>query len=342
VSLSQAALTNLARIVAAIGACLLVSCAPYGTGSQAEQTASWQTLPVPPLNWAKARPADLRPPWMRLQASPKGETGYTFVTEMWDTAVNAYEIHNRKGGGPVCQVGPVRIAQGMTVDASGNLYVVTHFLHKIGVATFGPNCGNPGRRFVSPRGLPQDPITDGNTLYVTELSDLIEVYGIRSGESPLRKLSDKSVAEGIGLAVDSHHNLFWSVLGQPWMQGEVVIFASGKMPGRVLVAPKMGHDFPGGVMTDRSDNLLLVDQTANAIYIYAPPYKTPPFSVIPLKGTAVYCALTPRQDRLYCMDYQYGSVDAYKYPGGAYLYSYTNGIDESEEPIGIAIQPASS
>ncbi len=252
-----------------------------------------------------------------------------------------------KTAAPICSAGPVSFPEGITVDGSGVLYVVADFPgDKYGIATFGPTCGRAGRIFVSPKGAPLDPAVDGTTLYVTD-SDRIEVYDTGRKETspvdsfPVRKLSEGSGIGGIGLAVDSHHDLLWSTLAQPWMGGQVVLFANGRMPGRVLPATRIGHDFPGGVVIDRSDNLLLVDQTDSAIYVYAPPYNAPAFSVIPLKGVAVYCALAPRQTRLYCMDYQYGSVDAYTYPGGRYLYSYTNGIKASQEPVGIAIQPAS-
>jgi hypothetical protein len=38
------------------------------------------------------------------------------------------------------------------------------------------------------------------------------------------------------------------------------------------------------------------------------------------------------------MDVQYGSVDAYTYPGGDYVYSYNDGM-QAGSAIGIAIQP---
>ncbi len=61
----------------------------------------------------------------------------------------------------------------------------------------------------------------------------------------------------------------------------------------------------------------------------------------------MYCALGIRETRVYCLDYSFnagaanklGSVDVYTYPKGNYLYSYTNGLEAKDEPIGIAIQP---
>jgi hypothetical protein len=106
----------------------------------------------------------------------------------------------------------------------------------------------------------------------------------------------------------------------------------------VLKDTQIGADLPGGVLLDKKNNLLLIDQTTDAIDIFAPPYKAPASSTISLKGLAGSCALGPSQKRIYCLDYQYGAVDVYRYPEGTYIYSYTNGIDASQGPIGIAIQ----
>ncbi len=323
-------------VVVGIVPIALSGCAICGFPAQGISTVP-QAFPIPPSMLAKAH-AGKRPGWMRLAPDLVDSGSLTYVSEMWGTTVDAYRAHNRKDSGPVCEVGPVRIPEGMGVDSSGTLYVVTHFQSGIGVATFGPNCGKAGPTFTNPSGIPDDLAIDGDALYLTQTSNRIEVYNVKRGQAPIRKLSDGSVAEGIGLATDSRHDLFWSTLAEGWMQGQVVLFPKGEMPGHVLNSTKIGHDFPGGVLLDRSDNLLLIDQTESAIYIYAAPYDKPPFSVIPLKGAAVYCALTPSQDFLLCMDYQYGAVDAYKYPAGRYLYSYTNGIETKDEPIGIAIQ----
>jgi hypothetical protein len=60
---------------------------------------------------------------------------------------------------------------------------------------------------------------------------------------------------------------------------------------------------------------------------------------VSVKGWTVYCAVGLHEERLNWLDYEYGSVDVYAYPSGAYVYSYTNGIDPSFNPMGTAIQP---
>ena len=58
------------------------------------------------------------------------------------------------------------------------------------------------------------------------------------------------------------------------------------MPGTVLKPTKIGTDLPGGVLLDKANDLLLIDQTTDDIYLYSPPYNAPPFATISLKGLA--------------------------------------------------------
>jgi hypothetical protein len=284
------------------------------------------------------------PAWMKLRGELAASGGYTYVGQQYTNAINLYRANNIRNRPPVCQIGLAN-AQGMATDRSGTLYVTGNLPGGVAVQTFSPICGKPGLSFIDPDGLAVDPAVDGSTLYVTNLIDngqlaaIIEVYANGASRMPSGRLSDPSAYKGIGVAVDSHHSLFWSYATQAWSGGQVIKFPRGSMPG-VILKPTVGKDFPGGVLLDRFDNLLVVDQDTNSIHVFAPPYSAPAFSTILLKGTAVYCAMEPREERLHCLDYQYGSVDVYAYPVGTYIYSYTNGIDSRKAPIGIAILPS--
>jgi hypothetical protein len=235
----------------------------------------------------------------------------------------------------------------MTTDKSGTLYFTAGFIRAAGIATFGANCGGPGPRYTEDVGNPQDPVVDGATLYLTTIGPnnkgtakilVFSLLPVVGDHHPLRELSHPTAHTGIGVAVDSHHNLFWSAASQNFNDGFVIEFVNGQLPGRLLSATKLGTDFPGGVMIDEADNLLLIDQNKSSVFVYAPPYTSRPFKTIVLNGQSLYCALGLRQVRLYCMDVQYGSVDVYTYPGGDYVYSYNSGM-QAGSAIGIAIQP---
>jgi hypothetical protein len=280
------------------------------------------------------------PSWMRLR-SGSGGSDLTYVGQFWDS-INAYETNNRRDDAPICSIpASGEYPEGLATDSSGTLYVAGNYGKSLGVATFAPRCGAEGKTFDENYGEPADPAVDGTRLYLSISADValpgsVVVYDLSGGQQPTGRLTDPAAGTGFGVAVDSHHNLFWSNTGEYSGTGQIIEFRKGRMPGTVLRATLTPH-FPGGVLVDRSDNLLFIDQSASAIYAYAPPYKAPPFTSIALKSPAVYCAFGIGQTKIYCLDYANGSVDAYSYPKGTYLYSYTNGIEYGNEPIGIAV-----
>ena len=304
---------------------------------------------IPPALRARIQ-LGVHPAWMRTTGDATFDDGYTYVGQEFGSTINQYPTNNPHNLAPRCTIPNSDYHPlGMTTDKSGTLYFTAGYVGgPLGVLTFGANCGRPGLRYAEDYGNPQDPVVDGRTLYLTTLTGGINgpanilVYStVPSAAAPgttLRELSYPSVLTAVGVAVDSHHNLFWSAASQNYNDGFVVEFIDGQMPGRLLSVTKLGADYPGGVMIDRADNLLLIDQNKSSVFVYAPPYTSRPFKTIVLKGNSLYCALGLRQVRLYCMDVQYGSVDAYTYPGGAYVYSYNNGM-QAGSAIGIAIQP---
>lgn len=300
------------------------------------------------LSWA------VRPFWMKADSRAGRDVGYTDVSEFWATTIAQYRTNNRRNGAPICQVQPVKDAAGMEYGSDGTLYVAAQIRSSGGVVTFkatgavrsGTTCGIPGPVFKDPyvNNGQLDPAIDGTALYLANSTDGIAIpatviiFDINSGPNAVGELSDPTAEEGFAVAVDSHHNLFWSNTNKWTGGGQVIEFHRGKMPGTVLKPTKIGTDLPGGVLLDKANDLLLIDQTTGDIYLYAPPYNAPPFATISLKGLAGSCAFGLSQKRIYCLDYQYGAVDVYAYPKGTYVYSYTNGIDTSEAPIGIAIR----
>ena len=303
---------------------------------------------IPPALRARIQ-LGVHPAWMRTTGDATFEDGYTYVGQEFGSTINQYPTNNPHNLAPRCTIPNSDYHPlGMTTDKSGTLYFTAGFIRAAGIATFGANCGGPGPRYTEDYGNPQDPVVDGRILYLTTLfgpnqedpAEILVFSTVPSAtdQTPLRELSYPTATTGIGVAVDSHHNLFWSAASQKYNDGFVVEFVDGQMPGRLISATKLGTDFPGGVMIDQADNLLLIDQNKTSVFVYAPPYTKRPFKTIVLKGNSLYCALGLRQVRLYCMDVQYGSVDVYTYPGGDYVYSYNNGM-QANSAIGIAIQP---
>ena len=349
------------RVVTASLVIMLAACS--GNGSQLSTTQSSTarvTIEGSSLDRTSDRrsviPPSLRsrvqhgayPNWMKFGGDPAPEAGYVYVSEFYSNTINEYRANNQNNAAPICEITGPDGPQGIKVDRIGDLYTT----YALGVATFGPNCGTPGVAYTDPIDDSDDVAIDGTTLYVSNLGDTgltVSIYVYTLGDpNPLYQLFDLSALYptalvGLGLAVDSHHNLFWSVTSQEFNNGFVLEFPhdhDGLGPAFILNATKIGTDSPGGILFDRADNLLLIDQNSRSIYIYAPPYNAPAFSTISLKGTSLYCAMGLNERRLYCLDYEVGSVDIYAYPSGTYIDSFTNGISRLDDPEGIAVQAA--
>ena len=72
--------------------------------------------------------------------------------------------------------------------------------------------------------------------------------------------------------------------------------------------------------------------------VYAKPYTGTP-TVTPMAGLSLWCPLNRMETRLSCPDLGTGAVDVYRYPGGTYLYSYSNGLSPSGFATGAANDP---
>jgi hypothetical protein len=271
-------------------------------------------------------------------------SGLTFVGQWWAQSISGYVSKNKRDLGPVCNTPLVREAEGISTDSSGNLYVAGDFATVSGAEEFRPNCGALVQTFAYAGGNPEDPVPDGKRVYLSivargpMLPGAIEVFNTTTGKR-IGQLIDPDVGVGVGVAVDAHHNLFWSTTNWWTGGGQVIEFRNGHMPGVLLKATTIGSDFPGGVTIDSAANLLLIDQNSAQILIFAPPYNSSPFKKIQMKGAAWYCALNEPTTQLYCLNYTNAAVDAYSYPNGKYLYSYDNGIVGDQGPVGIAVQP---
>jgi hypothetical protein len=107
--------------------------------------------------------------------------------------------------------------------------------------------------------------------------------------------------------------------------GGVVEYKGGRMPGKLLRS--MMSDSDGPPIFDKSDNLIIPDYNSSTgtVDIYAPPYDNAPVSFA-TKGYAVQCSLNRDESNIACADSSNNTVDVYKYPDGAYMYSFNKGL----------------
>jgi len=273
-------------------------------------------------------------------AQPDSAKAYLFVSQFAGNPVQEYHLNNRKNGPAVCSLSGTSI-NGIAVDPAGNLWVPNGTGGGQGYTQeYAPNCGAPLLKVTDPNGQPADVGFDRqHHVYILNIFDAngvagsINVYD-RTG-SLVRSLTNSTFNELIGIATDSHNNVFVSNRDA---QGNatVVEFARGKMPGKLLGGIVLG--LPGAPTLDRSDNLIITDWNNYTLNVYAPPYTGAP-TVTPMAGLSLWCPLDRQETHLFCADLG-GTVDVYAYPSGTYAYSFNNGLSPSGFATGSATDRA--
>jgi len=282
-----------------------------------------------------------RPNLLRYATPAAGKKGFTFVSQFSGPPVQEYHKNNKDNGAPLCAL-PGSSVNGIAVDPAGNLWVPSGTGGGAGYTQeYAANCGAAKAKVVDPNGQPADVGFDHHgDLYIMNIFGAGGAAGsvnIYDKAGPLTgSLSDPTFNELIGIATDSHDDIFVSNR-QSNGDANVVEFAAGKMPGTVLTSIVLG--LPGAPQLDRKNNLIITDWEAYTLNVYAPPYTGAP-TVTSMQGLSLWCPLDRNERQLYCADLGNGSVDVYEYPSGAYAYSYTNGLSPSGFATGIANQPA--
>ena len=276
------------------------------------------------------------PSWMKFSApAGKRATGTAFEPYVATTNTNEgsgsfviqYGNHDPSGSQVCALPGPdTDYIGGVAMDASANLYVPQSAGSGTNIDVYEPHCGTLLSTLTNPVGnQPQDVAVDGSTTYEIDGSyrdPQIEVFA-NGATSPTSTLQDSSIYQSFFLAADSAHDVFLSYYNSVAGNDSVIEFPGGTAPGTIL--PMTGGD---GVVVDNANNLLYVVPNGSAwqVQVYAPPYTNAPSETIAIKGIAgrgsvPYCALNRHATRLLCGDGLYETLDVYKYPSGAYIYS---------------------
>jgi hypothetical protein len=272
-----------------------------------------------------------------------------YVSQFGSTAslpgeVNDYNGNNKKNGKPICTDPNLTGVNGIEVDSTNELWIPNETVSGTNeIISQAPHCGKAGVVLADPNGQPADiAFAASGIRYVSDIvsngsaAGDISVYP-KGAMSPNSKLTNKNVFLSIGVAVDSKGNVYQSYLKTSEASGGVLEFVKGKMPGKPLKGVTI--TVPGTLIIDKNDNLILSDQSANTLNTYAPPY-TKPATSFPLKGQSVQCSLNETETNVACANVGLNEVDVYAYPAGAYMYTFTKGLNPSTSTIGVAQDPA--
>jgi hypothetical protein len=224
---------------------------------------------------------------------------------------------------------------GLAAD-SGNLYIANSGASNILQLRFG----NVFRTLDDPGEAPSDVTVSNGTVYVANIftstigPGSVSIYA-NGSLTPTSTLTSPSFFQVIGIKVDPAGDIFVNNNRKFFARGQVLEFKAGSSTGRVL--KNIPVKIAGGLAIDpTTQDLLVVDQGASAVSVYAPPYTGSAKATYPVPngGSAVDVTLDHNASHLYFANF-FGSVDVLSYPAGKFLGSYTAG----SQPTGIALAP---
>ncbi len=308
-----------------------------------QQRGAVPLSPINPTVRTGAPIALLPPAWYR--PAPEALTANAYVSLFNYTYVNEYPAPNRKNAGPLCQIQNQPYVNGLAVDSAKNFWVPQGGVNSGTTTEFAPGCGKTLLAIPDSDGQPGAVAFDaGHNVYVENIIGAsgpgsIDVYA-PGATKPTKTLRDNSAFRWFDLAIDRSGNVFVAY-ADVYNLGHVIEFPHGK--SSPLALQSLG--FPGGVVLDSAGHLLVVDQDARNVSVYAAPFNGKPLATFGLKADSVPCRFNHRRTLLYCADYGNASIDIYKYsaadPGGTtYLYSFNKGIPKNSANAGIALAPA--
>lgn len=343
---------------ATVAIAILAGCQSAPTAAPTSQTLSagrtYNRLAGGPLSVIEpSRIASIRKPgsplpkWVKLEARTASQD-YAYVSQFNLTIVNEYAKHNVNNAPPLCQITNQPYVNGVGVDSSGNFWVPQGGIFTGITTEFAPNCGSALLTIPDMHGQPAAIAFDSKSnVYVLNIMGPsgppgnIDVYA-PGAKTPMTVLRDSNASEPFDEVIDAADNVYMVYNDIFTNKGHVIEFVGGVNPSTPL---PMSIGFPGGLAIDSADNLLVTDQDAVNVSVYAAPFTGPAIASFHLKADSIPCRFGHYGKLLYCSDFVNGTVDVYKYDASnpsatAYYYSFNNGIQPRSANAGIALSPA--
>ncbi|HEV3153153.1 MAG TPA: hypothetical protein VGZ02_05070 [Candidatus Baltobacteraceae bacterium] len=221
----------------------------------------------------------------------------------------------------------------LAVDTKGNLWVVN--VDGRNVAEYAPGSTKPS--FKITRGL-NNPLTvavgNDGTVYISDINDTTGAGKIF--EFPEHQITPSFTislpAAVIGLAVDAKNNVFATTANLSTGASRVLEFAPKSTKGTDL---GIKLKFAGRMAVDSKDNLIIIDQTAPAVEVFAPGSNKPSNEITSGFTDPFGVALNHDSTRLFVGDGAGDTINVYTYPGLKFL----NKIARTAATFGVAVNP---
>jgi len=258
---------------------------------------------------------------------------------------NIYAVPDKKNVAPTCTTTTYAGLNSLGVDSKHTVWLPDGATDTVVTLPEG-SCDAGTFTLNEPNGQPAD-VAFGkkDTVFISDIAGnnstagSISVYP-KGKTSPTSSLTNPNVFLSFGIAADKAGDVFQTYESSASAFG-ILEFAGGAGSGSAVTVK--GISVPIGITFDKTQRLLVADAGLNDVLVYAPPYNgKSPAVTIALKGSPVIAKLDAANKNLYVTDRTNGTVDVYSYPAGKYEYSISNGLSASDDPTGVAVDPAST
>jgi hypothetical protein len=258
-------------------------------------------------------------------------TDVVYVANYFNDNVQIYTL---PGLGNIGSIQGIVNPQGLAVDSAGDLYAVDQNAND--VLVFHKGKKTPFRTLSDRTGIAfQVAVGRDGTVYLTnEFNNNLgngNVNEYAPGHNmPTNTLHDRrfNTVEGVGL--DSKNNLYVT-FDDNHVMGRVEEFSPGSDVGKVLLPILKAA---GGITFDSADDLVVCDQTAPAVKIFAQGSGNPKAEFAQGQIDPFNLALTKSEQQLFVTDPHSGNTYEYAFPAGTLLQTIPNSPGASGVAVG--------
>lgn len=256
-----------------------------------------------------------------------------FASSYWLDYVSIYcaekKRHNQPPIGEITDgiSGP----EGEVTDAKGNLYVAN--THTNTVTEYARGSTTVGFTYSAGLSSPAGVAVDANqNLYVTSLGTGSVVVFPQESNTP--SLNITGIPYPIDVALDSAGNVYVTSFTTSFANGEVLEYPAGMTKGTNLGIVTLT---PGGIMLDKSADIVTADQRLPGVLVFPPGVTTPSQTFAQNMNDPVPVRFNHSESLVFVGDSIENDVEEYSYPSGTLVDTITDGIDG---PEGLALEPA--
>jgi hypothetical protein len=273
--------------------------------------------------------------WIDLRSKPKE---ILYVSDPSLGVVNLYDA-SREDGRPIGQLADFRQPEGLFVDSSKDIWVANFGSRD--VLGFREGSLFPFFELSDTSGHPNGLCNQAYspTFYVVNAESAnggpgqtVDVYANES-RKPTSVLTDANAANLLACAVNSKGDLFVT-METASNAGEIDEFPKGKTSPVVLIK---NLNYPGGIVFDDRDYLVVSEAYAGTIRIFAPPYGKGPKDSFQYDGSILQIAFDASATHLWAANQSLVAAQEYSYPGGV-LENETQ-LENLFHPAGVAVSP---